>query len=217
MAKQSQAYHFIYKTTCLVTGRYYIGMHSTSNLDDNYLGSGKKLWHSINYHGKENHKKEILEFLPDRKSLAAREMEIVNEDLLTDSMCMNLVPGGQGWHGFINEEHQLKCSAAGGLTNNPEKSRKASERLTQTNLLRIQEGSHKSWSNNYSWTGRAHKPETLSKIGDTNSLKQRGSGNSQFGTKWMVHPVSGPVKVKAESISEYLNNGYVLGRSLFDK
>lgn len=60
MPRQKQ-YHFIYKTTCLVTGRYYVGMHSTDNLDDGYLGSGKLLGYSVAKHGKENHKREIVE------------------------------------------------------------------------------------------------------------------------------------------------------------
>lgn len=29
-------------------------MHSTDNLDDGYVGSGKRLWNSIKKHGKEN-------------------------------------------------------------------------------------------------------------------------------------------------------------------
>jgi len=173
------------------------------------------LWLSINKHGKENHSFEILEFLPTRLELKAREEEIVNETLLADPMCMNLQLGGGG--GFINEEHQLKCSAAGGRTNNPEKSRKASERLTKTNLLRVQNGTHKGWPNTYSWKGRSMTPEHKSKIGEANSVKQRGSGNSQFGTKWMVHPERGPIKVKADSVSEYLKNGYVFGRKIFNK
>jgi hypothetical protein len=34
-------YHFIYKTTCLITNKYYIGMHSTDDLEDGYVGSRK--------------------------------------------------------------------------------------------------------------------------------------------------------------------------------
>lgn len=47
-------YHYIYKTTCTITSKFYIGMHSTDNLEDGYVGSGKRLWYSINKHGKEN-------------------------------------------------------------------------------------------------------------------------------------------------------------------
>ena len=89
-------YHYIYKTTCLTTGKFYIGMHSTNDLNDGYMGSGKKLWQSINKHGLENHRCDILEQLPSRAALRAREAELVNEELLHDPMCMNLMLGGHG-------------------------------------------------------------------------------------------------------------------------
>lgn len=34
---ERRKYHYIYKTTCLITNRYYIGMHSTDNLEDGYI------------------------------------------------------------------------------------------------------------------------------------------------------------------------------------
>ena len=110
---QRRKYHYFYKTTCLITNKYYYGMHSTDNLDDGYLGSGRKLWHSINKHGRENHKIEILEFFDSREKLKEKEISYVNENLLKDPMCMNLQLGGGG--GFINEEHRKKCSKAGAL------------------------------------------------------------------------------------------------------
>ena len=100
--------HYIYRTTCIITNRFYIGMHSTDNLEDGYIGSGKRLWHSINKHGKDNHVCEILEFLPDRSSLKAREKEIVNKELINEELCMNLQIGGEG--GFISHEHMMKAN-----------------------------------------------------------------------------------------------------------
>ena len=73
MARRQKKYHYIYKTTCIVNGKYYIGMHSTDSLNDGYLGSGKRLWRSINYHSKDKHKKVILEFCVDREELKKRE------------------------------------------------------------------------------------------------------------------------------------------------
>jgi hypothetical protein len=74
-------YHYIYKTTCKITGKFYIGMHSTDKLNDGYLGSGKILWYSRKKYGDENHPIEILEFCSTRAELKIREKQIVNEDL----------------------------------------------------------------------------------------------------------------------------------------
>lgn len=91
---KNKKYHIIYKTTCNVTGKWYIGMHSTDNLEDGYQGSGTHLWFSIRKHGKEAHTTEILEHCIDRASLILREKELVNEDTLKQAMCMNLMMGG---------------------------------------------------------------------------------------------------------------------------
>ena len=35
-------FYFLYKTTCIPSNRYYIGMHCTNNLNDGYLGKIQK-------------------------------------------------------------------------------------------------------------------------------------------------------------------------------
>ena len=89
-------YHIIYKTTCLVTGRYYIGMHSTDDLQDKYLGSGVRLTRSVKKYGKEQHTREILEVFPSRVAASDREKEILTEELRADPLCLNCGAGGLG-------------------------------------------------------------------------------------------------------------------------
>lgn len=89
-------YHFTYKTTCLITGRFYFGMHSTNDLNDNYFGSGKVITHSLKKHGKNNHVREILTFYDSREELIEGEISLITEDVLNDPNCMNIVPGGKG-------------------------------------------------------------------------------------------------------------------------
>ena len=107
MARKQRNIHYIYKTTCNVTGRYYVGMHSAYNLEDGYMGSGKRLRYSIRKHGIENHTKEILEFLPTREDLVLREIEIVTKELISEDLCMNLREGGTG--GFSSEQQKLNA------------------------------------------------------------------------------------------------------------
>lgn len=118
MARKQHKYHYIYKTTCKITGKYYIGIHSTSDLEDKYLGSGKIIWLSIRKYGRENHEKEILEFLPNRDRLYEREQEIVSSTFIEDPNCMNPVTGGRGWKKhptegkFLSIEHREKIGKA---------------------------------------------------------------------------------------------------------
>ncbi len=88
-------FHLIYKTTCLETGKYYVGMHSTDDLDDGYLGSGRWLINSVKKYGKEKHVREIIEFVPTREQLRIREEQIVDQKMIDDDLCMNLDLGGQ--------------------------------------------------------------------------------------------------------------------------
>ena len=85
----------MYKTTNLLNDTYYYGIHSTNNLKDDYLGSGKRLRHSIRKYGKENFKREILYYFDNREELAKAEENIITEDMLRGKMCMNIVPGGE--------------------------------------------------------------------------------------------------------------------------
>ena len=50
---------FIYKTTCLINGKIYIGKHEGSE-SDNYLGSGTVFEFALKKYGRKNFKREIL-------------------------------------------------------------------------------------------------------------------------------------------------------------
>lgn len=104
--------HILYRISNRLNGRYYIGMHSTKNIGDGYLGSGLRISHEINKYGKENFERIVLEKFSTRKELAAKERELVNEAMLLDPLCLNLKLGGEGGGKFYSVEHQRKCAAA---------------------------------------------------------------------------------------------------------
>ena len=100
MANKSKdkKYHFLYRTTNLLNKKVYYGIHSTNNLDDGYLGSGSYLYRSVKKYGKENFKREILEFFHNREDLVQAEEKLITEEFVKDPMCHNIVTGGEGWN-----------------------------------------------------------------------------------------------------------------------
>ena len=55
-------YHFVYITVRLDTPYYYIGVHSTDNLLDGYLGSGYHILNAIKKYGKDSFARLELKF-----------------------------------------------------------------------------------------------------------------------------------------------------------
>ena len=77
-------YIFVYITTNLLNGKQYVGDHSTNNLNDGYIGSGYPYFiRAIKEHGKENFKREILEFFDTKEeAFAAQEKYIIQYNTL---------------------------------------------------------------------------------------------------------------------------------------
>jgi len=101
--------YFIYKTTNLINNKTYIGIHQTENIDDGYMGSGLHFLRAVKKYGKENFKREILEFASSYDELLEKERILVNEDWVKDNSNYNLKTGGQS-NGFLSEESKKKIS-----------------------------------------------------------------------------------------------------------
>jgi len=71
-------FYGIYRITNLTNGKMYIGQHTTSNLDDGYMGSGKLLKRAIAKYGRENFRKEWLMFCEDADELNYMERVYVD-------------------------------------------------------------------------------------------------------------------------------------------
>lgn len=101
-------HNIVYKTTNLINNKIYIGVHSTDNLDDGYIGSGRYFLKAVNKHGYSNFKKEIIQdfkFLTDALNL---EKYIVNEDFIKREDNYNLALGGnQGAKGIKHSKDSI--------------------------------------------------------------------------------------------------------------
>lgn len=102
--------HYIYKITCLcgsLKDHYYIGKHTTKNINDGYAGSGIKIREYYNKYGKVEGKtfiKEILEYNDTPEMNAEREKKIIGSLWIDDPMCLNLMEGGKS-SGMKGKKH----------------------------------------------------------------------------------------------------------------
>ena len=207
MKEKIYKYYYIYKTTNLINGNYYYGMHCTDNLNDGYQGSGTRLKRSIQKYGKENFETKILEFLPNKKELLKKEKEIINENVLNDPNCLNLQPGGGG--GLSGEEHKKKFNIAGGYA-----TIHLLKEYRETHLMKMKtdydyrEKFLNKLRGNKNWEGKSHSEDTKKKMSESKIGMYDGEKNPQFGTCWITNGVDSIKIKKGENIPE----GWKLGR-----
>jgi len=101
-------FHYVYKTTHIPTGRWYVGIrscHVWPTEDSSYLGSGSTLLSLVRQEGRGAFAKQVLVIVETRAEAARIERELVGPDQVADPMCLNLCGGGDcGPRGFSHSE-----------------------------------------------------------------------------------------------------------------
>lgn len=197
-------YHYLYRTTHTKTNRYYIGVHSTSNLEDGYLGSGTNIRNLIRSHGPEAFDFQILEYFDSSKKVLTREAEVVNENLLQDPLCLNIRLGGKGGWDYVNQNLSKEYLV--------ERARKAGshpcswkgETLSEETKRKIGQANRgkQTW-----WKGRSHSEETKQRMSKSLEGKAARTKNSQFGTIWITNGSENQKIKKTDSIPEGWDRG----------
>ena len=196
MARKEKKYHFIYKTIDTRNNNFYIGMHSTDDLNDGYVGSGKRIRNIKYRYGKDILKMEILEFVSNKEILKKRESEIVNLDLIKDKKCLNLREGGEG--GF-NIDMSVKGNKRKNwlLVNDIE--------WCENYKTKVSSGLKKAYENGTkkvckSFKDKKHTEESKNKISSSNKGKRLGVENSQYDTMWITNGIKNEKMKKNEKI-----------------
>lgn len=94
---KNKKYHYFYKITNLLNNHFYYGIHSTDDLEDGYMGSGTRLNYAYKKYGIENFVKEIIKFFDTREECSNYEVEMVNEELVHNKDCYNVIMGGDSF------------------------------------------------------------------------------------------------------------------------
>ena len=200
--------YIIYKTTNILNNRFYIGMHSTENVDDGYLGSGRRIKAEIKKYGKENFVKEILEYLPTREALCEREADLVCEELMQNPLCLNLKNGGEGGWDHITKDQIHAWLRSGASAGGKATAAKYGSFLTDADRRRGREANR---VNRFKFTTKGLKFSNKTKLKMAES--SLGEKNSQFGTCWVTDGIK-PIKIKKEQLDEHLAKGFIRGRTV---
>ena len=102
---QEHKIHYLYCIENKVNSKIYVGVHSTENFDDGYMGSGVALRKAINKYGIENFEKSIIKFFDSLDEMYLAESEIVNTQLVNSPLTYNMKIGGFGGWNPRNKKH----------------------------------------------------------------------------------------------------------------
>jgi hypothetical protein len=206
-------FYTVYKTTNLVNGKIYVGLHVTKDLNDDYLGSGKQIQAAVKKYGRDNFKREYIKICETPEEMYNLEAEIVNEDFVKSPNTYNMKTGGTGSWSHVNA--------------NPEQYREARSKLRKQrndagdNPFFDPEWQKKNNSMNNPEIVRmlvkkANSPEAIAKKKATWQKTGRGKAekNSQFGTCWITHSKLGNKKISKNDLDKFLILGYTKGRKI---
>ena len=150
-------YYTIYKTTNLINDKIYVGYHSTEDINDSYLGSGKLLKQAIKKYGENNFKRDILYVFPTKEEALLKESEIVNEAFIYSESNYNIKLGGEGgWDHTWNSEKRFEA-----IRKSFKEGRSIGWNLTDEQRSKIGKSSFK---------GKKHSAESRKKIADSQRL-----------------------------------------------
>jgi len=206
-------FYTVYKTTNLINGKIYVGLHITNDLNDDYLGSGSQLKSAVKKYGKENFKREYIKICDSPEEMYELEADIVNEDFVKRSDTYNMKTGGIGSWYHVNA--------------NADRYREARSKLRKQrndagdNPFFDPEWQKKFNSMNYpeivqTLVKKANSPEAIAKKKETWKITGRGKGtkNSQYGTCWVTHSELGNKKIDKNDLDRFLSLGYTKGRKI---
>lgn len=215
--------YIIYKITNTVNGKIYIGKHTTKDINDGYMGSGKLLKLAIKKYGKEKFKKEILFECLSENEMNKKEKEIVNKNFIKDENNYNLTIGGDGgWSHCNGENHNNKKNHRrigflryidNGINPSVIWFNKLSDKEKLAYVEKISTSLRKKIKENGSWWfGRHHSDETKKKMSKKfkENNHQKGSKNSQYGKMWIYNKETFEDKIIKKT--DIIPDGWLKGR-----
>src|ERR1035437_5232033 len=211
-----EIYYLVYKLTNSVNGKIYIGCHMTKNLDDGYMGSGKRLGYAKKKYGIENFKKDILSNHETPEQMLIEEARLVNEEFLGREDVYNLTLGGKGGWKFHNQDVKYRhLRIKGAIVANQNESRRLASSVRMKNpefiKKRLEIRRNKTGFITRGMLGKKHSEETKNKM----RASHNGKKNSQCGKCWIFSDKDKISKsILLEELELFISLGWIKGRKI---
>ena len=183
-------YHIVYLTTNLVNNKIYVGVHSTYNIEDGYLGSGYQLKLAVKKYGELNFKRDIIYYCLEAEHAYNIESQIVNIDFIKRIDTYNIVIGGRSPsrinNGSCSDASKLKNKIASSGFNNPMYGKKHSDitkhkmsikRIGKKHSIKQRIAQSKRMTENNPFKGKTHSDITKKIIAEKS--KERMNNKTQ--------------------------------------
>lgn len=210
-------FYLVYKITNTVNNKIYVGVHTTNDKSDNYMGSGVLIKRAIDKYGVDKFVKEILYECNTKDEMLLREADIVNDEFLARPDTYNLIHGGKkSWWDYAN------ITGANITDINGENFYKHKNKMKTDICYREMIASKISTAlldyyieHENSFKNRTHSLESKQKIGKTNSINQKGEGNSNYGNMW-IHNNDEKISkcISKLDVNRWLDIGWIIGRKM---
>jgi group I intron endonuclease len=177
MESDNNIFHYVYKIVNTINNKYYYGVHSTNNLEDDYMGSGTALGDAKEKHGIENFHRDFICFTNNEQSAYDIEELIVDEKMVKRRDCYNVSLGGRGGNTMAGADEEKRKE----WTENISKGTKAgiSKMTPGAEALRRQRVSEAVSGSKNPMYNKKHKQESKDKM-KKNRPDTGGSNNPRY-------------------------------------
>jgi hypothetical protein len=203
--------HYLYKIENKLNQKIYIGIHSTENINDGYMGSSVLVSQAIEKYGENNFSKTILEYCNNREELVELERKVVDKEFVNRRDTYNLTVGGAGLTSTWKKSNE---TIAYKLKNDPiwAETRSHNISLGVRNAMRKGKCSTANHEFQRIRNEKSRTKEAIEKRKETyaKNKHQQGENNSRYG-KRAVHNDMIWKWVQKEEVEKYLDAGWKLG------
>lgn len=208
-------FYIIYKIINKINKKFYIGVHKTNDVNDDYYGSGHLIKAAIKKYGLENFEKQILHIFTKRKDAFAKEKELVTDKIIKSPQCYNIKLGGNGGFDFIKAKKLHKSSKGKKIIHNP-----VTNQQTKIDPALLDKYIKQGWKLGF-------RPSSLKKMSESGKIKiqsleqKKKNSQSKIDCQIMRNPLNLKGKfIKNKLVNKYLKDGWEIydrGKKIWKK